>query len=415
MAIGVAPELTAMSLLYEYLPSSSFFASPERTLLADGDREWLPAASAIPDAGLAGRVDQLLADQTPAVSAGAKFSNHSAPTPLVIGALPFDSARPACLSLVRTPRWAGPLHPQAASLEHRSAIRNGQLQELPEPQIHEENVAKAVVALQAGELRKVVLSRSLELLSAEPVDVAQLLRNVARRNSQGYTFAVNLPALETGIESESAGQVRRHSNRVLIGASPELLVSKYGSRVAANPLAGSLPRSDDPEEDQRRIRELYASVKDREEHQVVIDALVDGLRPFCRRLNVPAKPSLISTPTVWHLSTMITGEIIDPSVSALTLATALHPTPAICGTPTAEAQAFIKRSEPFDRGFYTGAVGWTDARGDGEWGITIRCADVQGDSLRLFAGGGIMPASEPALELAETSAKFQTMLQAIGW
>lgn len=117
---------------------------------------------------------------------------------------------------------------------------------------------------------------------------------------------------------------------------------------------------------------------------------------------------------MWHLSTRVVGELKDSSTSSLQLATALHPTPAICGTPTDLARASIRALEPFDREFYTGMVGWMDAAGDGEWVVTIRCAEVEGRLLRLFAGAGIVPESIPDEELAETSAKFQTMLRAMG-
>jgi isochorismate synthase len=117
---------------------------------------------------------------------------------------------------------------------------------------------------------------------------------------------------------------------------------------------------------------------------------------------------------MWHLGTTITGELADPDVSVLRLAAALHPTPAVCGTPTAVARDLVGELEPFDRGYYAGAVGWVDTSGDGEWAVAIRCAEVAARSLRLYAGGGILPASDPEAELAETSAKFQTLLRAMG-
>lgn len=117
---------------------------------------------------------------------------------------------------------------------------------------------------------------------------------------------------------------------------------------------------------------------------------------------------------MWHLSTTVTGELADPAVSALDLASALHPTPAVCGTPTEVARAVIAELEPFDRGPYTGMVGWQDADGDGEWVVTIRCAEAEGRSLRLFAGAGVVAASSPEAETAETGAKFRTFLSAVG-
>lgn len=117
---------------------------------------------------------------------------------------------------------------------------------------------------------------------------------------------------------------------------------------------------------------------------------------------------------MWHLSTVIKGELLDAEVSSLDLAVALQPTPAVCGAPTEKARQAISEIEPFDRGFFTGMVGWCDADGDGEWVVTIRCAEANGQSLRLFAGAGVVGESKPEEELAETGAKFQTMLRAMG-
>ena len=136
--------------------------------------------------------------------------------------------------------------------------------------------------------------------------------------------------------------------------------------------------------------------------------------PIAGHLNVPAEPSVIHTRTLWHLSTEVQGELIDPATSSLELATALHPTPAVCGYPNREARDLIAEIEPFDRGFFTGMVGWCDASGDGEWAVTIRCAEAEGGNLRLFAGAGIVMGSTPEQELAETATKFRTMLNAHG-
>uniref|UniRef100_UPI0034DEDF51 chorismate-binding protein n=1 Tax=Streptomyces flavofungini TaxID=68200 RepID=UPI0034DEDF51 len=124
--------------------------------------------------------------------------------------------------------------------------------------------------------------------------------------------------------------------------------------------------------------------------------------------------TLIRTATMWHLSTTVTGTLASPDTSALELACVLHPTPAVCGTPTATARDVIRDTEPFDRGFFTGVLGWGDAGGDGEWVVTIRCAEAEERSLRLYAGAGVVAASDPAAETAETGAKFRTFLNAVG-
>ena len=184
--------------------------------------------------------------------------------------------------------------------------------------------------------------------------------------------------------------------------------------MTVNPLAGSAARSTDPADDRRRGEALLASAKDRHEHALVVDDIVERLRPLVGDLEVPDGPSLVATATLWHLSTTLRARVADPEVSALHLAQALHPTPAVCGVPRADAAAAIDEIEPFDRGFYTGTVGWTDARGDGEWVMALRCGEVEGDRVRLWAGAGIVPASSPPDELAETTVKLRTLLDALG-
>jgi len=292
-------------------------------------------------------------------------------------------------------RWAGP--PREGHRRVPTAPPACAVEPHPAPEEYERYVARAVSRLHEGDLRKVVLARTLRVTLEEPVNVRALLTNLLRDNTHGYTYAVNLP-----------------SGSALVGASPELLLSRSGPLVVANPLAGTLARDPDPVRDRRNADALLASAKDQDEHVVVVEAVVEALRPFCRRLDVAAAPSLVATPAVWHLSTRITGELIDTGVSALRLASALHPTPAVCGTPADHARRTIAELEPFDRGFYAGAVGWCDANGDGQWVVAIRCAEVADSSLCLYSGAGIMPASQPHLELAETSAKFRTLLRAMG-
>jgi isochorismate synthase len=252
----------------------------------------------------------------------------------------------------------------------------------------------------------VVLSRTLEIQCERPPNVRALVRKLAQKNSNGYTFAVNLKNIDNERTNASV--------HALVGASPELLISRQGNKVIANPLAGSEPRSDDPVIDQQRAEQLLRSEKDRREHALVIKAIEEALRPFCRTLNIPAEPSLISTPAMWHLSTTIHAELKDPATTSLQLALALHPTPAVCGYPCAEARRAISEIEPHERGLFTGIVGWCDAAGDGEWVVTIRCAEIKDRDVRLYAGAGIVAGSDPQKELAETGAKFNTMLTALG-
>ncbi|MCX7208732.1 MAG: isochorismate synthase DhbC [Proteobacteria bacterium] len=371
--------------------SAMFFASSRQTLLAQGHYATVPTADSL----------EALNEAVSRALKQAKATGHF--DPVVVGAIPFDGQKPACLSIPRSVLRAGPL-PQSLAQPRPQAVPCS-IQSLPEPQVYADGVARAVRHLQNKDLDKVVLARALDLTAEQAVDIPKLLVTLAQRNAHGYTFAVNLSA--AAAEEEA-------TPRILIGASPELLVRKQGKRVFSNPLAGSAARSPDPKIDQELGEALLQSAKDLHEHRVVVDAVAAGLRPFCSALNVPERPVLMHTETMWHLSTEISGELIDEATTSLMLASALHPTPAVCGHPNRSARDLISQIEPFDRGFYTGMLGWCDANGDGEWIVTIRCAEVLGKSLRLFAGAGIVADSSPQSELAETSAKFRTMLNAMG-
>lgn len=369
----------AETLLLALRPGTPlFFASPRHTLLASDSIAVPPGITP-----LTSRVSRSLKS---AADAGA-------PAPAVVGAIPFDVSQPAALGITSTLRRAGPLLPA-------TALRRGRMpcaqREVPAGSDYAAAVAEAVRRIRRGEIDKVVLARTLELVSERPIELPSLLAGLAARNPLGYNFSVALGG-----------------GRTLLGASPELLVRREGGVLLANPLAGSIPRAPhDPAEDQRRALALLSSRKDLEEHRVVVDAVAQALRPLCPQLQVPARPSLVHTPTMWHLSTEVTGRT---EADALTLALALHPTPAVCGFPRSRAHELIGQLEPFDRGFYAGAFGWTDANGDGEWVVSIRCAELSEQrKLRLFAGAGIVGESDPQSELAETRAKLGTMLDALG-
>jgi isochorismate synthase len=360
---------SAADLLDAYRPGDFFFASPRGTLLATGTSHLTSVAA----------VDTALATADPGA--------------IVVGAIPFAPNADAALTLAATVQHGTPLLRGAPRPPNIGAHR---VTPDPEPGHYVDAVRKALRHIEDGDLTKVVLARRLLVATEHPIDIPAALRSLAIRDPRGHSFAVKLPG------------------RTLIGASPELLVARLGSTVTANPLAGSAARSDDPVEDGRRATMLLRSAKDRREHAAVVDAIVANIRPLCTDIRVPAEPQLLPTATMWHLASPITARLRDESTSSLRLATALHPTPAVCGVPTERARALIGELEPFDRGFYAGMVGWCDARGDGEWVITIRCGEVTGDALLLYAGAGIVSGSAPAAELAETSAKFRTLLSALG-
>ena len=368
--------MDADELLEDYAPGDFFFSTATRTILGSGSVRAFTNTDAV------------------SLSDEASAAMVELPDSLAVGVLPFDTAAtPGHVVLPRTVRIAGSARPG-----HRKPVAApASVRAVPEPVRHAEAVARAVQILRDRGMRKVVLARALDLDFDADVDAQAILNNLVTDKAGGYTFAAALP-----------------SGRSLIGATPELLLSRTGGQVVSHPHAGSAPRSADPVTDRENGEGLARSRKDHIEHAVLAEAVVETLRPFCRRLDVPREPSLVSTPTIWHLSTKITGELVDRDITALRLAAALHPTPAICGSPTEPARQLVGELEPFDRGYYAGTVGWMDATGDGEWAVSIRCAEVDTRSLRLYAGGGIVPASDPKAELDETSAKFQTFLHAMG-
>ena len=263
---------------------------------------------------------------------------------------------------------------------------------LPGPR-WEQAVAEAVAAIRAGGLRKVVLARDVFATADEPIDARVLLRRLAVRYPDCFTFSCD----------------------GMIGATPELLVRRAGNQVSALVLGGTLPRGADPAQDQALGEELLASAKNNEEHAYAVDSIREALGPLCQTLDVEARPSLLKFPNLQHLGTQVRGILADGMAprSALALAAAVHPPAAVCGTPPGTALELIRDLEHMDRERYAGPVGWVDANGNGEWGIALRCGQLSGRTARLFAGCGIVAGSEPAAELAETLVKLQPMRGAL--
>jgi len=335
---------------------------------------------------------------------------------IAIGTFPFDRSGPGHLLLgERTVRrttdgetlqigvWDASVGPQRLPSFERviepvvhDAFTGHQLRDSPSAADYGRGVAVAVDRIRTGELLKVVLARAIEVSAGRRLDHRRLPHRLRAVNPDAYTFA----APTTGI---------------LVGASPELLVSRFGRVVRSNPLAGSAARSGDPDEDRENASRLLASVKDHEEHAIVVDALAARLAPFCRELSWDPVPTLLETPNVWHLSTKFRGLLRDPAPGVLELVQALHPTPAVAGEPRDAALGLIAELEPFDRGSYAGPVGWVDASGDGEWAIALRCAELNGDHATLYAGAGIVAGSRPDAEVDETERKFRAFLDALRW
>ncbi|SEG81615.1 isochorismate synthase [Thermomonospora echinospora] len=254
-------------------------------------------------------------------------------------------------------------------------------------------VATAVDRIRHGHLGKTVLARDLTVQAAEPIDTRVLLARLATRYPACFTFAVD----------------------GLIGATPELLIRRTGDHIDSLVLAGTTPRGATPTDDHTRAQHLYHSTKDRQEHAYAADMVRDALTPLCTDLHVPHQPEILTLPNVIHLASPVHGTL-DRQRSVLDVLAALHPTPAVCGTPTTPALNLIRELEVMDRGRYAGPVGWIDAHGDGEWGIALRCAELDKTDptrARLFAGCGIVADSDPATELAEAQAKFRPMQEAL--
>jgi menaquinone-specific isochorismate synthase len=254
-----------------------------------------------------------------------------------------------------------------------------------------QTVADATKRIAAGDFEKVVLAREVRVTGDVALPRIALLHRLRRAFPGCFTFAVG----------------------GLVGASPELLVSRTGDTVRAHPMAGTTPRGGDPTTDARLAASLLASTKDREEHQITIDMVWETLLPFSSYVDSEPEPSIVAVANVQHLATMVEGRLSQPPASVLELVAALHPTPAVAGWPLAPALEYIAAHEGIDRDRYAGAVGWVDAAGNGTWAVAIRSAIVEGPTARLFAGVGVVADSDPAAELAETQAKFQAVLSAI--
>ncbi|MBU6244846.1 MAG: isochorismate synthase [Actinomycetales bacterium] len=256
----------------------------------------------------------------------------------------------------------------------------------------QQSVADAIGRITGGELDKVVLARDVIATVDGVLDPRHLLMNLAQRYPSCWTFSVD----------------------GLVGATPELLVRRTGDLVTSRVLAGTVRRQGDDRADASLAEALLGSGKDLEEHEYAVHSVARALGHHCTDLEVPERPRVLALANVQHLATDITGRLADRA-PALALAAALHPTAAVCGTPTERAMGLIRAIEGMDRGRYAGPVGWFDANGDGEFGIALRCAEVDPSArtVRSFAGCGIVAGSDPADELAESAAKLVPIRDAL--
>ncbi|TDK25545.1 isochorismate synthase [Arthrobacter crusticola] len=261
-----------------------------------------------------------------------------------------------------------------------------------------EAVAGGVRRIQAGELSKVVLARDVVAELGSPVATAQVLRELAVRYEDCWTYSVD----------------------GLIGSTPEMLIKVEDSTAQARVLAGTLDRAGAPADDPGYAeRVLAGSAKQLHEHSIAIDSLTRQLEPFTDSMTSHSEPFVLQLPNVWHLASDVRARLTRDGggevPTSLALVEALHPTAAVCGTPTTVAGALIRELEHLERGPYAGPVGWIDAEGNGEWGIALRGAVIESSTrVRLYAGCGIVEGSQPQAELAETWSKFRPMIEALG-
>lgn len=255
-------------------------------------------------------------------------------------------------------------------------------------------VAKAIDAIQSKTIDKVVLARDLNGATTHRIDPRSILRNLALEYPSTWCFSI-------------AG---------LVGATPELLLRLNRAMVTSRVLAGTISRTGDDERDLALAASLARSSKDLEEHMYAVRSVAESLAPFCTSTNVPDSPFVLHLANVMHLATDVTGAISEfpQHVDTFSILEKLHPSAAVCGTPTEMATRVIADLEGMPRGRYAGPVGWIDARGDGELGIALRCGQISENEIRLFAGCGIVAGSDPRRELAESQAKFEPMMSALG-
>ncbi|MFO7590219.1 MAG: isochorismate synthase [Acidimicrobiia bacterium] len=315
--------------------------------------------------------------------------------PLAVGALPFT---PSTTSTLVVPARIVGRHADGrgwvTELDAATTVTTAlgrapahfEVTERTTPEAWATAVEAALEAIRRGELEKVVLARAIEIVADRPFLRREIL---ARLRAQQPGCCV-------------------YADGGFLGATPELLVRRVGDRVTSRPMAGSAS-ADDPV----GLERLAASTKDAREHRLVVDAIVDTLAPWCRELHAEDMPVVASFATIAHLATEVEGTLQEPAPDALTLARALHPTPAVGGAPRLPALAAIATLEATPRGSYAGPVGWVDTRGDGSWGVALRGAAVDGATATLHAGAGIVDGSVASAEWRETEAKLAPMRRAL--
>ena len=346
--------------------------------------------------------------------AGTPRGPVGAPLPRVVGGFAFDREHPRTAGwrgfpalrlvvptllwirergrcwLVRSPELPsdrGPSRPVSA-VDSRPACEPA-----PPPEQWMARVRSALEGIERGVLEKVVLTRTRSIAVTSTPEVASFVSRLRARRPGCFTYWM------------------RGSGADFFGSSPELLVRVDGSTFATESIAGTAARGATPDEDRRRVAALLASDKNRREQATVSRAITDSLSARVARLEIEPEVRVRSVPEAHHLATRFRGRLESP-VSVFEVAALLHPTPAVCGTPTAAALEFIRRSDG-ERGWFTGAVGWMDTSGSGELAVALRSGLVDGSAITTAAGAGIVAGSDPVAEYEETELKLQALQDAL--
>jgi isochorismate synthase len=391
---------------HELATSPFFFASAHNAIFGVGTEQVFNRP--IPFSLLASQAQQMLDEA----------KSHPDDNPVLFGVVPFNPENPTRFVIPQTlyvsscPR----VEKRTQPIRSKASIISS-----PSGDEYKQNIAQLITMfdqsapnvseLSCPGLSKVVLSRAIEIVTREAIIPSALLQNLLSINSGGYTFAVNV-----GDEHQ------------LIGASPELLIARKENQLISNPLVSrprglSEFRNDEAKNSatgnfSTRPRQAYQGLSDLtsdlREHALVVREVERVMHRYCHNLHTPMVPSMTETKTMLQLSTRLEGRVRDPQISALQIASELHPSPAVCGYPRQPAYDAIRLIEPFDRGYFTGMVGWCDACGNGEWVVSSSCAEIKPHLMKVFAGAGIVHQSRPQSGLDETHDKMQAILSAAG-
>ena len=256
-------------------------------------------------------------------------------------------------------------------------------------------VGDALAAIARGEISKVVLARTMDVVTGARIDPVEVVRHLRDQNRGSHVFLFE-PA----------------DGRPLVGAAPETVASRSGGVVHATAVGGTVARGETPEEQEALAARLLGSEKDAAEHRIALDDMMARLGALSDDVEAEAEPHVLTLARIQHLETRIRARV-PRGTSVLRVLEALHPTPAVCGLPRERALEFLGRAERFARGWYAGPVGWFDAGGDGVFAPALRCAVAHRDRWRLFAGAGLVAGSDPAFEWDETTIKFEPVLRAL--